>query len=159
MRYRKDEYFDIMKDTLDNLAIKNQYKLQLYDEYLYYRLILDTEVDSYPEKAMTLILDTHCLKQLLSYYHDKEITKDDLIMFVSYITYNNIYTKCKEYLENAIDESDNYNDYVKALAKLWEKAENESNKIYLAHKDDLLLVYESIIETDLLDYPYFEDMH
>lgn len=159
MRYTKDEYFDIMKDTLDNLTIKNQYKLQLYDEYLYYRLILDTEVDSYPEKAMTLILDTHSLIQLLNYYHDKEITKDDLIMFVSYITYNNIYTKCKEYLENAIDESDNYNGYVKALAKLWEKAESESNKIWLKHKDDLLYRYEAIIENELLDYPYFEDMN
>lgn len=159
MRNTKDEYFNIMKDTLDNLSIKNQYKLHLYDEVLYYKLILDTEEKLYPKKAMTLTLDTHCLGQLLSNYHWKKITKDNFIMFLSYITYNNIYNKCKEYLENTIDEIGNTNEYIKALVKLRDKTESETNKIYFANKDDLLYEYELIIENELLDYTYFEDIN
>lgn len=157
MRYTKKEYFDIMKDTLDNLAIKNKYKLNLYDEILYYRLFLNTTETSFPKKAMTLTIDTHCLKQLLNYYNQKELTKDDVIMFISYITYNNIYNKCQEYLENATDEIGNNNGYVIALIKLRDKAENKANSIYFSDKKDILYRYQAIIENDLLDYPYFDN--
>lgn len=159
MRYTKNEYFDIMKDTLDNLAIKNKYKLNIYDEILYYRLFLNTTETSFPKKAMTLTIDTHCLKQLLNYYNQKELTKDDLIMFISYITYNNIYNKCQEYLENATDEIGNNNGYVIALIKLRDKAENKANSIYFSDKKDILYRYQLIIEDELLDYPYFDDIN
>ena len=155
MRYTKNEYFDIMKSTLDNLAIKNQYKLNIYDGVLYYRLFLDTTEVSFPKKAMTLTIDTHCLKQLLNYYNQKELTKNDVIMFISYITYNNIYNKCQEYLENATDEIGNNNGYVIALIKLRDKAKNKENGIYFGDKKDILYRYQLIIEDELLDYPYF----